>query len=163
MTNKEEINDLFSMFHDFEIKELTYCQNLLTLIINLPWGQILWDDYNFNIKIEISGCNYLSCIYGDLLKTPENLLNFPTHRKFINKETTEPETISALGLEIQSHICSEPNNYEFRCNASSQDCAGGELSFTADTVTIFDMAGNEISLTQMDNWCEEVWKKLSKG
>ena len=57
-----KLDHLFLMFHDFQIVELKYNKDILSLIIKIPWGQ-LWNDYDFKINLELVGCNFIKCIY----------------------------------------------------------------------------------------------------
>ena len=83
---RQEIDNLFSMFHDFEIKSLTYDNSNLEMTIQIPWGQ-LWDDLNYYIKIELSGCDFINCDYAEVLRTPENLAKREVDRSYIDKST----------------------------------------------------------------------------
>lgn len=40
---QKEINDLFTMFHVFEIKEFTYDNSIIQMTIQIPWGE-MWND-----------------------------------------------------------------------------------------------------------------------
>ncbi|MCZ8285402.1 MAG: hypothetical protein O9353_08075, partial [Bacteroidia bacterium] len=90
MANKqrEELNDLFSMFHDFEITTLEYKDTVLTLTIEIPWGH-LWDDLTYHIKLELTGCEFIQCDYAELLNTAENISRNAVDRSYIEKSTQD--------------------------------------------------------------------------
>ncbi len=156
---QNEINDLFSMFHDFEIKELSFENNVIQMTIQIPWGE-LWNDWEYSIQMELSGCEFILCDYSEILNTPDNLAKNRVDRLYIDKSTSDPKLIDAIGLEIQSHQFSEPNKYLFLCN-SSKEYAFGKLAFTADNYKIFNKEGNQIVLQQMKSWSEEWWENIS--
>jgi len=155
---RQELDDLFSMFHDFEIKLLIYQNTTLRLTFILPWGE-LWDDLNYQIKVELTGCDFIHCDYAEILNTPDNLAKNWVDRCSIDKSTNDSNIISELGLEVQSHKFYSPNKYEFRCN-SSKKFAGGQLTFTADNYLILDKDGNKITLNKMQKWCTDWWEKI---
>ena len=155
---RQEIDELFSMFHDFEIKSLTFDNSNLAMTIQIPWGQ-LWDDLNYYIKIELSGCDFINCDYAEVLRTPENLAKRWVDRSHIDKSTNDQEVISEIGLEIQRHEFYTPNKYKFLCN-SSKEFAGGELTFTADNYKLFNKEGIQIDIQQMEKWCKEWWDSI---
>ena len=157
MIVQKNIDNLFDMFHDFQILELDYVKNKLSLKIKIPWGH-LWNDYDFQIKLEISGCKFVTCVYGEIIQTSGNSAMTTINSKSADKTTTDPFIISNLLLEVQRHNSLGENVYEFICNSSNKNCSGGELTFTATDVCIFDMQNQEISLTQMENWFSEFWK-----
>lgn len=160
MANKqrEELNDLFSMFHDFEVIKLEYKDAVLTLTIEIPWGQ-LWDDLNYHIKLELTGCEFITCDYAELLNTPENRSRNAVDRSYIEKSTQDQKVISEIGLEVQRHTFLPPNQYEFICN-SSKDYAGGHLIFTADGYSLFNKENEKIDLEQMKKWSTDWWKRI---
>jgi len=157
MTSNPKINDLFSMFHDFTITDLTYSEKTLNLTIHIPWGQV-WNDRDFKIKLELYGCDFIKCTYGVLIKTKKNLAKYRTQQEYKEKTTKDEKIISALELEIQSHNFSGSNEYVFLCNSSKEDCPGGQLTFTANDFKISGLNGEEITLDQMEIWGEAAWK-----
>ena len=158
-TKQQEFDELFSMFHDFEIITLTYIDNQIIMTIQIPWGE-LWDDLNYYIKLELSGCDYVHCDYTEPSNTFENLKKRPAERTYIEKYTEDTTIISEMGLEIQSHQLFKPNKYQFICN-SSKDYANGDLTFTAVDYKIFNKEGVLIDLNQMRDWCNEWWSSLN--
>jgi hypothetical protein len=156
MDKQQELNDLFSLFHDFEITLLTYQKNTLNLTITIPWGEV-WNDWNYQIRLELAGCDFFQCDYSEFIDGD----NLSSDRKTIDKTTNDPSTISDLGLEIQSHTYAPPNKYAFKCN-SSRNCAGGLLTFSADDYKLFNAEGVPIDLTQMNKWSTDWWEKIRK-
>lgn len=53
----KEIDDLFSMFHDFEITALSLENKTLTMEILLPWAS-MWDIDDYKMMFEFGGCEY---------------------------------------------------------------------------------------------------------
>jgi|GEM_PF-3546603 hypothetical protein len=166
---RQEINDLFSMFHDFGIISLTYINKNLTMTLAIPWGQ-LWDDLNYQIRLELSGCDFILCNYSECINTNEHFDASSPKNRWVDKTTSEPNTITELELEVQSHEFITPNRYVFRCNSSrcisnnpfdsGNLIGGGKLFFTAEDYAIFDKDGKQIDLNQMKKWCTEWWDKI---
>lgn len=156
--SKQEIEDLFSMFHDFEITSLTLENKSLDLTIRIPWGE-LWDDLDYQIRVLLNPCDFIRCEYSELLNTPDNLSKKAVDRSYVDKTTSNPQIISELGLEVQRYNFSPPNVYEFLCN-SSKNYAGGKLIFTAESYILLDKEGSKIELDQMKKWCTDWWKKI---
>jgi hypothetical protein len=155
---RQELEDLFSMFHDFEITALTNHDNNLALTIQIPWGE-LWGDLNYFITLKLTGCDFIHCDYAEIVNTPENLSKRHVDRSSVDKSTNDQKVISELGLEVQRHNFYPPNKYEFMCN-SSKNYAGGQLTFTADDYTLFNKQGIQIDLDQMKTWSNEWWTKI---
>ena len=158
MTKEQELNDLFSMFHDFEITDVTYSKMTLNLTIKIPWGQ-LWNSLDFKINLELNGCDFIKCSYAELLKTKENLTKDWGQREYIDKTTEDDKVISTLGLEIQSHKLYNSKEFVFVCN-SAKDFAGGQLTFSANDFRIFQIDGQEITLNQMKKWYADWWESI---
>jgi hypothetical protein len=157
MGSQQNIDNLFAMFHDFQIVKLEYVKNKLSLTIKTPWGR-LWNDVDFQIKLEMSGCDFVKCVYGEIIQTYDNSAMTTVNRKSADKTTTDPLIISNLLLEVQRHNSFDKNVYEFICNSSNKKCSGGELTFTATDIHILDMHNQEISFIQMGIWFSEFWK-----
>jgi hypothetical protein len=166
---KQELHELFSMFHDFRIVSLSSVNKNLSLTIAIPWGE-LWDDLNYQIRLELDGCDSLICNYSECINTNEH---FPTSSQkniWVDKITNDHKLISELELEVQSHEFSPPNKYVFKCNSSrcisnnpidSRDLiGGGELFFTTESYSIFDKDWKQIDLNKMKKWCAEWWDKI---
>lgn len=160
-TTRQEIDELFSMFHDFEIVLMTYDKGTLDLTIRIPWGE-LWDDLDYKIKVTLSGCAFIHCDYYEVINTPDNLSKNWVDRAAADKSTNDPKIISELGLEVQSHNYYSPNKYEFLCNSGSENCQGGKLTFTADNYKIFNNDGVQIDLKQIKKWSTDWWNSIQK-
>jgi hypothetical protein len=152
--NSEEIDDLFSMFHDFDIVGMEYWSNTLLMTLRIPWGE-MWGDFDFQIKVRIDGCSTLACKYFEFLDTSKNLIE----RETIDKFTSDPKVIETLGLDIQRFEFTPPNKYLFHCNGYDK-VGGGEITITADGFQLFDNHSHEITLNKMKNWGEEWWSKI---
>lgn len=159
---QQEIDELFSMFHDFEIIKLTYNGNILNLTIHIPWGQ-MWNDPDYLISVELTGCDFMYCDYAEVLNTPENLAKRWVDQSHIDKSTNDQQIISEIGLEVQRHEFDPPNKYKFICNSSKNTTyGGGQLTFTADNYKIFNKEGIQIDLYQMEKWGSEGGRKFRK-
>ncbi len=77
MDKQLEIGELFSMFHDFEIKGFKLDSELLTLNIEIPWPQI-WKPpiYDYQIRLELFGVKDIVCEYY-LIKSDEANISKP--------------------------------------------------------------------------------------
>jgi hypothetical protein len=155
MEKIDEISELFELFHDATILEIFYNKPILVFRIKIPW---YWDDHNFEILLEISGCNDLFCSYGVLIIDPFNPKSL-VYCKSEERSTTEPDEITKLQLEIQSFELHDPNTFEFFCNSSAHLIAGGNLKFSADDYRLFDNKGKEITIEHMNNWFDDFWKR----
>jgi hypothetical protein len=122
----------------------------------VPWGQ-LWNDYEFEILLELSGCHKLTCTYYELIKDPFNSDESVFECETKDRITNNPEVISHLGLDIQRFEFQPQNTYRFLCNGAPIT-GGGIIEFTADSYRIFDNTGKEISYKHMSDWFEEFWK-----
>ncbi len=97
----------------------------------------------------------LACKYFEFLDTSKNLIQ----RETIDKFTSNPKVIEALGLDIQRFEFTPPNKYLFYCNGYDK-VGGGELAITADRFQLFDKHSYEITLDNMKIWSEEWWSKI---
>jgi hypothetical protein len=86
---RQEIGDLFSMFHDFEIVEIEFNKPHLLLTVRIPWGQ-LWQDIDYKIKVSLSGCEYVECRYWK-------------SNKLEAQYTDNPKEIESLELDVQRY------------------------------------------------------------
>lgn len=163
----KEIDDLFSMFHDFEITALSLENKTLTMEILLPWAS-MWNIDNYKMMFEFGGCEYLKCTYyvqtsNELIETKEGVY-FPKKELF----TSDLNEMVKLNLDIQSHKFTEPNNFLLHCDSltsfentiNANDFAFIEL--TASDCKIFDNHGIEMTLNQMEEWCKEWWDGIQK-
>ncbi|MDO1451421.1 hypothetical protein Q0590_34420 [Rhodocytophaga aerolata] len=144
--DRQKIGDLFSMFHDFEIVEIEFNKPYLLLTVRIPWGQ-LWQDMDYQIKVSISGCEFLLCKYWKSNSSE-------THN------TDNPKEIEFLELDVQRHRYTAPNTYEFVCNGNN--CAGAELTFTADKVELWDKSGESLKLDKMKGWATDWWNNIQQ-
>jgi hypothetical protein len=160
-TTRDEMHDLFSMFHDFEIIAVKYENTVLTLTIGIPWSQ-LWDEEEiYKIKLALHGCNYLYCDYQESIhqgpfKSREDI-NFDK----IEYSTKNVETIVSLKLSIQAYGFREPNSYIFYCNGGEK-IDEGQIMFTADSCLLFDENGNNLSVDKMKELATMWWDSIEK-
>ncbi len=143
----EDLNSLFVMFHDFTITDVSQRDHEITLRVSIPIDQ----GGDIGITVILAGCSDLSCDYSTL-KTDSESLAIPLWKRTSNDWTTkDPAVISALQLEVQSHIHLPPDHYELRSN-SSVDMHGGRVSlgllkFRALAFKLYDEANTEIDLS----------------
>lgn len=162
MNRQQEIEELFSMFHDFEIQSVSKDGEALTFEFVIPWGQV-WNPaiLEYQIKFELSGCRNLLCEYfvfkDDEANKSKPLALWETEIR----TTNDPQTIEDLGLEVQSYTYTQPNSYVLHCN-SSKEIAGGELTLTATDYRIFDSNDEPLTLDQLKQWAAEWWGRVQE-
>jgi hypothetical protein len=160
-TPRENIQDLFSMFHDFDIADLKYENSTLALLLKTPWGELWDEDETYNIKLELSGCNHLHCDYQEKVhsgpfKSYEDI-NFDK----IEYSTKNIETILSLNLSIQSYEFKEPDQYTFYCRGSDK-IDEGQVKFTALHYRLSDGNNNDLSLDKMKELAGMWWNSIQK-
>ncbi len=162
MNKQREIEELFSMFHDFEIKNVSKDGEALTLEFVIPWGQVQNPAVlEYLIKVELSGCNNLLCEYFVFKDDEANKSKPVALRETESILTSDLRTISKLGLEVQSYTYTPPDIYALNCN-SSKEIAGGELTLTATGYRIFDRNDAPLTLDQLKQWATEWWSKIQE-
>lgn len=145
MTNRiEEINDLLSIFHDFEIVGLNLKNSVLTMEILLPWRE-MWNIKNHKMTFLFYECNKLKCSYS---------------KHGTNQVETTPDEIVKLELDIQSHEFKPENDFILHCDSSIVGYA--EIEINASDYKIYDNKNNEISLEKMKAWATEWWNEIQK-
>ena len=159
----EEITDLFSMFHDFDIIEAELNDEVLVLEIMIPWGS-MWikDDYEYMIKVELLGCKYFNCEYCKLLS--QELIKVGDKYQIDSEKinTTNAKDLKDLALSVQKSDYIELDKYELYCDSENRFIEFATLSISANDYRIFDNANNEISLDTMKKWAIEWWKGIQK-
>ncbi|GAB3532954.1 hypothetical protein GCM10027443_17490 [Pontibacter brevis] len=162
MNKQQEIEELFLMFHDFEIKSVNKDGEALTLEFVIPWGQV-WNPaiLEYQIKIELLGCSDLLCEYFLFKDDEANKLKPVALRETEKRTTSDPQTMEKLGLEIQSYTCIQPDTYVLHCN-SSQGIAGGDLTLTATDYRIFNSNGEPLTLDHLKQWATEWWDGIQE-
>ncbi|PIB34568.1 hypothetical protein BFP72_03665 [Reichenbachiella sp. 5M10] len=163
----KEIDELFSMFHDFEIVGLKVDGNILTFEILLPWSE-MWGIEDYIMTFRFDGCNGLKCHYwkrtSNELKEWEKGVYYPS-QEYI---TTDLNEIIKLELDVQNHEFKEPDNFILHCNSSSShgDQIGqiefGRIELNAKDYRIYDNEMNEMTLDKMKSWGTEWWNSIQK-
>ncbi|RIJ42332.1 hypothetical protein [Pontibacter oryzae] len=162
MNEQQEIEELFSMFHDFEIKSVSKYRETLALEIVIPWGQV-WTPpvLEYQIKVELLGCRNLLCEYF-VFKDDEANKSKPIALRETEKRTTsDPQTMEKLGLDVQSYTYTQPETYVLHCN-SSKEIAGGELTLTATDYRISNSNGEPLTLDHLKQWATEWWGRIKE-
>ena len=168
MTDRiKDIDDLFSMFHDFKIVGLKLDNHILTMEILLPWSE-MWDIEDYKMTFRFEGCNNLKCHYwkrtSKELKEWEKGVYYPSEEYI----TINSDEILKLELNVQSHDFKEPNNFVLHCNSlGSHGNQIGQLDFgrielNATDYKIFDSEMNEMTLDKMKSWRKEWWDGIQK-
>jgi hypothetical protein len=159
MTNRnQDIDDLLSMFHDFDIVTAELKDNTLVLAITIPWGS-MWikDDYTYTIRLELIGCTYFSCDYykiksNELIKIGDNRYQRDTEKI----TTTNPADLNGLELSIQSRTNIQLDTYELHC-ICNEEIDFATITLTTTDFCIFDQDGKEITLETMKQWSTDWW------
>ena len=154
MTNRiKDIEDLFSMFHDFEIVGLKLEKDILTMEILLPWSE-MWDIIDYKMTFRFSGCTSLKCNY--FVQT--------------NKEytTTDISEIVKLELDVQSCEFKAPNGFSLHCNSYANhgdtinSIAFARVELNVSDYQIFDNDNHEMTLDKMKQWGTDWWDGIQK-
>ncbi len=168
MTNRiKDIDDLFTMFHDFEIVGLKLDSNMLTMEILIPWSEI-WNIDDYKMTFLFNGCTSLKCQYdkrtSNILKKTENGGYHPSKEHL----TTDPDEIVKLELDVQSHEFMKPDIFILHCNSSlsrGNHIGGieyGRIELLASNYQIFDNEMNEMTLDKMKGWATDWWNSIQK-
>jgi hypothetical protein len=168
MENKiSEINELFDMFHDFDICNLELIDNTLTMQISIPWCE-MWEIDEFILTIKFSDCDNLNCIYYVRTSTEEVSWEKGVYHPNEKKETNNPQQIVKMELDIQNHEFKKPNTFLLNCNSSTSfgnkvgQIDFGQIVMTANNYQILGPEGSEIKLSQMKNWANDWWESIEK-
>jgi hypothetical protein len=163
MTNRiTDIDDLFSLFHDFEIVGLKLDSNVLTMEILLPWSE-MWGIEDYKMTFRFDGCTKLKCHY--LKRTSNELIEWEQGVYYPSEEhvTTNPKEIEKLELDVQRHDFKEPDNFTLHCNSSTSQnnqiggIEYGRIEMRVTDYQIFDNEKKEISIDKMKDWATQ-WK-----
>jgi len=168
MTDRvKNIDDLFSMFHDFEIVGLELNNTILTMEILLPWSE-MWDIIDYKMTFRFLGCNNLKCHYwkrlSNELKKGKKGVYYPS-KEYVTNDLNQ---IVKLELDIQRHDFKEPDNFVLHCNSSTSHGSQigqvefGRIEFNANDYQIFDNQMNELTLNKMKSWGAEWWDGIRK-
>lgn len=168
MTDRiKDIDDLFSMFHDFEIVGLKLNDNVLTLEILLPWSE-MWDIEEYKMTFRFDGCTRFKCHYwkrtSNELKKWEKGAYYPSDEHI----TIDPDEVLKLELDVQSHDFKEPDNFVLHCNSSSSygnqigQIEFGRIELKVSDYQIFDNEMKEISLDNMKSWGSNWWNGIQR-
>lgn len=168
MTDKiKEIDELFSMFHDFEIVGLEMTSDILKMEILLPWSE-MWNIEEYKITFLFSNCRNLNCIYykrtSNELQKWEKGLCYPCDEY----STENIQEILQLELDIQSHDLQKIDFFTLHCNSStSYGNQIGQIEFarielSVSDYKIFDNENKEISLDKMKEWGTAWWDGIQK-
>jgi hypothetical protein len=147
IVSRQDINDLFSMFHDFDIKNIKLEKEILVITINTPFGE-LWGVEEYIVIVELDGCTGVRCEYLDKNGKVEI--------------TSDCEKISALELDIQSYQHHPPRQYEFFCDGHKRVIENGQIRFDADTVGLFDRDHKPLTLDTLKKLATMRWESIQR-
>ncbi len=157
MTDKQQkIDDLLSMFHDFDIVTAEFRGDTLVFAITIPWGSIwIKDDCTYTIRLELMGCDYFNCDYykiksKELIKISDNRYQRDTEKI----TTTNPSDLNGLELSIQSRTNIRPDTYELHC-ISNEDIDFATITVSTTDYRFFDQDGKAITLETIKQWSTE--------
>jgi hypothetical protein len=164
----QDLNGLFGMFHDFTITEVLQQRDRITLRVVIPWGEMLLPpDHEYTITVEMADCSGLSCTYWTLSTAAADLLVPAWERRNVEWNTTDPATISALGLEVQRHLHTAPDHYLLQANSDRSiqgaPIAGGEIRFNALAFRLYDAEGRPMMLADLQGWGIAWWQSIEDG
>jgi hypothetical protein len=161
-TFRDEMHDLFSMFHDFDLIATEQGNKTLTLTIAIPWS-LLWDeDEIYEVKLELYGCDYFYCDYQESVHSGPFKSKEDINLDTIDYSTKDIQTITSLKLSIQAYTFREPNHYIFYCNSGMQKINEGQIMITADRYMLFDKFGNSLTIDKMKELGTMWWDNIEK-
>lgn len=160
-TTRDDMHELFSMFHDFTLLDMKYEGSTLSLTIDVPWNELWDEEETFYIQLIVHGCDYISCTYRERIQNVpfENYAEIKFDKN--EKTTTDIQTIASLRLSIQSYEFKEPNHYIFYCNGEEK-VEEGQFMFTASGYTLLDKNGSNLSLEKMKQLATMWWESIDK-
>lgn len=160
MEKRREVEELLSMFHDFELIGVSRAGDVLSLNFVIPWGQV-WEPtvLDYQIKVKFFGCEYLKCEYYTFKEDKANISELRALRETEDRFTTDTAEIALLGLEVQHTTFQEPNLFTLHCN-SSKNIAGGKITFSSHACHVLDSNDKHISLKQLKLWSTKWWGSI---
>ena len=163
----QDIDDLFSMFHDVEIVGLDLKDEVLRMEILLPWCE-MWGRERYSLTFELGGCKGVTCQYhvrtGNEVVRKDGKVFYPTDEYL----TSDRHEIARLGLDVLGSSFDRPDRVTLHCERriASRDHEGvieyAGIEFQTTSYRIFDDEMNEISLDTMKGWAEEWWEGIQK-
>lgn len=145
---REDIRDIFSIFHDGGIATANPQGGDLVLEIDI---QYLAERVNPEYK------GFKVCLYGFC---DAEFSTWPSDLKSEPEKITDVQSIFKPELEVLEASLKE-NKIEVVCNqhSSEYDYCGGELSFIVDSAEVQDEAGKFYSIEELDFICKGYWKE----
>jgi hypothetical protein len=153
----KDIDDLFSIFHDFEIVGLRLKNQVLTMEVLLPWSEI-WQIKDYKMTFRFDGCTNLKCTYSK--RIGNKFKAWALKKRDIYLVTNNPTEIQQLKLEVQHHDFNEPDNFILYCNSSFEGIESGKIELNIFNYQIFDNEMNEMTLDKMEIWATEWWNGI---
>ncbi len=144
--DREDIRDIFSIFHDGGITTANLQGENIILKIDIQYlAEIVNPAYRwFKVFLYDFRDVEFSTWSGDLKSEPEKI--------------TDVQSIFGPELEILEASLNE-NKIEVVCNvhSSEYDYCGGELSFNVDSAEVQDESGKPYSIEELDSICNGYW------
>ena len=148
ITSREDINDLFTTFHDFVIKNIKHGREVLIITIDTPFEEDLGLS-EYIIKLHLYGCRNVSCKYRD--------------KKGTSASTDSCDQITNLALNIQGYKFYAPREYEFFCDTNlNPEIEEGQIRFDADAAELFDSYDNPLSLDKIKELAIMRWENIQR-
>ena len=159
-TPQERLSELFVMFHDFEIVQISFTDKTLSLTIAVPWSQ-LWDEDGefYRIELMLFGCERIHCTYYEYRSKDLIQDESGTHYDLIEKETEDVAEIAGLELDVQSYSYDGDNNYVFHCDGRER-INFAEFRFSAVDYQIVDWNGQVMTFEAMRKWGNDWWQSI---
>jgi len=143
---REDIRDIFSIFHDGGIAAASIQANTLVLDIEI---QYLAE----RVKPEYKGFKIYLYGFSDV-----EFSTWPSDLKSAPEKIRDIQSIFSPELEVLEANLKE-NSIEVVCNqhSSAYDYCGGELSFQVDSAAVQDESGKFYTIDELDILCKDYW------
>jgi hypothetical protein len=136
--NLNEQRDVFNIFHDGTIVAISSQKNSFTLKIEIEYlAELISPNYN-HFFVDLVSCQEIMFFDWDDKKT-----------------ITDISEISKLEPEILN--CDDDVFDKISINCALSIGSGGELWIKAEDLKIFDQERNELTLTELGQYCDNYW------
>lgn len=152
-----ELEKLFSTFHDFDIVALDNRDDSLIMTFRVPWGD-MWEDSDFKIKVVLKSGKIIGCTYFEWTDG----INTSGGPNSVNKETTDIDTISQLGIDIQRFMSLGDGKYVFFCNGYDK-VGGAEIIIKANCFELLDSKDKPLATNKYESWFNEWWTSIRRA
>lgn len=142
----EDIRDVFNIFHDGDIIEHSISNDVLCLVIEIPYLAARIDTNFRKFNLVLHGCK--SLVFS----------TWPNQKDSEGEILKDIESIFKPKLWVLSAKLIQ-NKIEVACSQSDAafDYCGGNLSFTANSAVVTDEGNKEYTIDELDHICESYW------